>query len=291
MKTLKKLSAISIIIAAVLLISCNEGDVTSGKSELTEASQKAHQQIMRDSLIAIFDKTLCEIESNLRTIREKEDVLILGENNEELSLSEKQKILRDIEIIHSLMEENKRKIHKLNRQLAQTKEEKVNLMEHLAEAEIKVRQYEEKVAVLKDELYYGDMKMAELDKKLFEMELKNQMLRDRMDAYEEKAGKAYYTYGSYKELEASGIVKKEGGFLGIGRTKDLKDNLPEEKFTEIDIRETTHIPLHAKKVQLITDHPADSYEFRTEEDLVASLEIKNPEAFWKVSRYMVLEVR
>ena len=104
--------------------------------------------------------------------------------------------------------------------------------------------------------------------------------------------KAYYALGTSKELREKGVVKKEGGFLGLGKTKSLNDNIDESDFSEIDIRETKTILVNSEKVNLITEHPSGSYEFV--KDTVNNTEvlaINNPDEFYKFSRYIVLEIK
>jgi hypothetical protein len=50
-------------------------------------------------------------------------------------------------------------------------------------------------------------------------------------------------------------------------------------------------PLYAKHAKLLTVHPAGSYEFTKDESKQLTLSIIDAEAFWSVSRYMVILVR
>ena len=104
---------------------------------------------------------------------------------------------------------------------------------------------------------------------------------------------AFFAMGSYKELKNKGILEKEGGFIGIGRNKVLTDTFDNNYFSKVDIREVKRIPVFSKKAEIITDHPTDSYELTETEDekMIAYLEIKKPDDFWKASRYMVIEVK
>jgi len=44
-------------------------------------------------------------------------------------------------------------------------------------------------------------------------------------------------------------------------------------------------------VKLVTEHPAGSYELvRQDEDQIASIAILNPDEFWKISKYAVVEL-
>ena len=92
-------------------------------------------------------------------------------------------------------------------------------------------------------------------------------------------------------MKAKGLLTKEGGFIGLGKTESLTGNFPENSFVQIDITQTTTISFDAKSVKLITEHPTGSFEFMRDPDKrFKSLEIKDPAQFWKVSKYAVVEI-
>ena len=72
----------------------------------------------------------------------------------------------------------------------------------------------------------------------------------------------------------------------------LKDNdFNKDYFTEIDIRKDKEIKLYSKRAQLLTTHPAGSYEMVKDDKEQITLKITNPNQFWSVSRYLVIQVR
>ena len=102
--------------------------------------------------------------------------------------------------------------------------------------------------------------------------------------------KAFYICGTFKELKAKGLLTKEGGFIGLGKTESLTGNFPDNSFIRIDITKTKSIFVNSKGAKLISEHPAGSYEFiRNKDKKIESLEIKDPTLFWKVSKYAVVE--
>ena len=75
------------------------------------------------------------------------------------------------------------------------------------------------------------------------------------------------------------------------RSSELNEAVSSSKLSSIDTRNTERIPLSGKKVELVTEHPAGSYEIVKEQDELAYLKIKDPDAFWRLSHYLVAEVR
>jgi hypothetical protein len=84
-------------------------------------------------------------------------------------------------------------------------------------------------------------------------------------------------------------MKKEGGFLGMGKDKVLEGDLNPESFTKIDITKLNIISINSKEAKLITNHPPDSYKLNKDiKGFVKTLEITNPNRFWKSSKYLVI---
>jgi hypothetical protein len=94
---------------------------------------------------------------------------------------------------------------------------------------------------------------------------------------------AWYVYGTAKELKAQNILKSGD----VMSSTDFNKNY----FTEIDIRVDRVFPLYAKHAKLMTVHPEGSYEFVKDADKQLTLKVLDLDAFWSVSRYMVIQVR
>jgi len=298
MKTMQKITILFCIIITGLVIGCDyyandksealtrEQDVTPDNAEFVATKAQAEEQQK------IFVATLEEIEKNLEEINTREGIILSTDDQAvENTTSEKVRILKHIEAINALMIDNRHKIASLNEQLRRNKFEGTKLTNSLADAQAKVKEYEEQVADLKRQLTESDYRYAEVIKQIDEMALANQSLVKTLDWYDNELNAAYYTEGTYKELKKEGIIDKKGDLLGIGGTKVLNSDLEPTNFTRIDLRETKVIPVNAKKAKLVTGHEKGSYEFVKEGNMIASLNITDPNEFWKSSKYMVLEIK
>jgi hypothetical protein len=104
--------------------------------------------------------------------------------------------------------------------------------------------------------------------------------------------KGFIASGTYKSLKAKGLISKEGGFLGLGKKESLHPDVSDNVFTQVNIRETKSIPVNSKSAKLITEHPSSSYELvRDKDNKIASIDIKDPDQFWKISKYAVVEIK
>ena len=61
-------------------------------------------------------------------------------------------------------------------------------------------------------------------------------------------------------------------------------------FTTADMRKLRDIPFDSKKAKLLTKHPAGTYEMQKDNEGYITLVITNPESFWSLSRYLVVEL-
>ena len=49
--------------------------------------------------------------------------------------------------------------------------------------------------------------------------------------------------------------------------------------------------MYSKRAELLTTHPAGSYQLVKDDKGQLTLKITNPSQFWSVSRYLVIQVR
>lgn len=244
----------------------------------------------RDSVINEWISTFSEIEKNLVMIKEKEKIITISSNDVEFSKDQRDRILEDIKYINSLLELNKKKIASLNAQLKKSGGTIKALQVKITELEASMKLSETEISDLKTTLADKNFKIEQLNAEMTDMQVTIEKKDAEIVNKTAELNKAYYAYGTFKELKAQGIVTKEGGFIGLGKKISLIENFPDSAFTLINITETKTIPVNAKDARLITEHPAGSYEFIRKNNLVESVEIKDPAQFWKISKYAVVEL-
>jgi len=247
----------------------------------------------RDSAINEWVLTFDQIEKDLKTIKEKEKLIAMSSSDVEFSTDKKKQILEDIKYINALLDQNKKKIASLSDQLKKSGSTIKGLQTKIAELEVSIAQSESEISGLKTALAERDFKIEQLNTSMTDLQLAMAQKADTIALQINEMNKAYIASGTYKDLKAKGLVVKEGGFLGLGRKESLIENFPEGTFAQIDRTETKTIQVNSKKVKFVTEHPIGSYEFvhdGTKSDQIAYIEIKNPEEFWKISKYAVVEV-
>lgn len=246
----------------------------------------------RDSTINDWVVTFDQIEKDLQLIKEKEKIITLNASDREFSKDRKQQILEDIKYINTLLDQNKKKIASLNDQLKKSGSKIKGLQNKITELEVAMKQSEIEITDLKTALTEKNFKIEQLNSRVNDMQVAIEQKDQTISTQTAEINKAYIAAGTFKTLKAKGLVTKEGGFLGLGKNKSLKENFPDSLFSQIDITVTKTIPVNSKSVKLLTEHPAGSYEMVHEnKDKIAYIEITDPNQFWKISKYAVVEIR
>ncbi|MEO9531447.1 MAG: hypothetical protein ABJG68_14180 [Crocinitomicaceae bacterium] len=286
---MKRFTAIALF--STLLFSCNQGETTtdsaSGESE-EMARLKSEMREMEDQLAA-KDSTLNEtimlfneIEQNLAMINLKEDEIRFRSTDIELEEDGKQWILQEIQNINYLREANTKKVGELNKALKDKNLQITELQSMITNLMDKIQVQEEEIEMLRVELADLDREYVEL---LEEYQEQTQLTAETI----KELNKGFYAYGSVEELEQNGVIVREGGFIGIGKKTNLKDDFNEDYFTQIDITRTKSLEVTGKKVTFVTDHPSSAYEMTTNGQK-HSIKINDAKSFWKVSKYLVIIV-
>jgi uncharacterized protein (DUF3084 family) len=288
------------IIALLLLIIAgfvvNSMYTNEQKKHLAVVENQKHSftQLLtsRDSVINEWMLTFDQIEKDLNTVKEKENIITMKSEDKEFSKDKKQQILKDIEYVNTLLDQNKKKIASLTAQLNKSGGTIKGLQVRIAELETSMKERETEIADLKTNLTQKDFQIGQLNTKMSEQEVAIAQKDEKITTQTAEMNKGFIASGTYKTLKAKGLINKEGGFLGIGRKEAMLQGFSQSLFTQVNITETKSIPVNSKNAKLITYHPASSYELvRDKDNKIASIDIKNPDEFWKVSKYAVVEIK
>lgn len=285
-----------LLISIVFLTGCNQEELRHAEQQNAELRiQLSNTESTINELMNAFG----EVENNLSEIKMREGLINMEATDSELNNNKREKIMHDIQSINTLMEENRKKISDLKKQLEKSGLKVSNMDKKLQLLLAQLNEKEKDIELLKENLTAKDFHIASLNTTLDTLSTKvseqnSQLLAQasELENLDKQLFTTYFTEGTYQELKEKGVVANDGWTPWDGRKLELNENLSKNLFTEIDKRETTSIPVNAKKANLVSVHPDGSYEFqKNDEGLIASLEIKNPNEFWKISDYLVLEVK
>lgn len=281
---MKKLLLVLFIVP--LFFACKEDGpvVDPVKDSLTDETQRlgginADQAMALDS----FFRAMNDIQSNLDEIREKEKMIAKDTSSGDVG-SRKDKITSDIQAIYDLMVLNKQRLASAKKSLKDANLQIASMQLTIDNLNATLIQREGEITSLKDELEKKNLELSNLS-------MNYQELQQDADAKQEMLNTAYYAYGTDKELQTQGIITKEGGLIGIGKTQKLSENLNTEYFTKVDITRVSEVQLSSKSAKVLSTHPAGSYKIEGEDGRADKLVITDADKFWSVSKYLVIVVK
>lgn len=274
--------------AAALLASC------TGTRQKQDALQVQNDSLMlelsnRDAELDEIMGAFNEIQEGFREINEAENRVDLQGNAME-SKSSAEKIKEDIRFISQKLQANRARIAELEKQLQNSKSQSAQLRKAIQNLTAELESKQKQIETLQAELASKNIRIAELDeavadlnKNVDELTAENVAKTETVAAQDKALNTAWYVFGTKSELKDQKILK---------RGDVLKDNeFNKDYFTEIDIRQDKEIKLYSKRAELLTTHPEGSYELVKDDKGQLTLKITNPNQFWSVSRYLVIQVR
>ena len=285
---MKKLTVL--FVCAAFLASCDA--FKGGSKDLKAENDSLLMELtQRNAELEDMMGTFNEIQEGFRKINDAESRVDLqrgkiGEN----SGSAKQRIASDIEFITKQMEENKAQIEKLQTQLKNSKYNSAQMKKAVASLTAELNAKQQRIEELQNELASKNIRIQELDTAVSNLSAEKETLAAENEAKAKTAveqdkslNAAWFVFGTRSELKAQKILQSGDVLKNADFNKDY--------FTQIDIRTTKEIKLYSKRAELLTTHPAGSYELVKDDKGQLALKITNQKDFWSISRYLVIQVK
>ena len=238
MKTLK-LALIAVILSASSLFttSCggsDEKDANPLADSLSGVNGELNGQLSeKEKALQEFVTSFNEIQDNLTAIKEKENIVAKHSQSGDVK-SKEESIKEDIQAIYDLLAKNKNRIGSLTKKLKDSKSKIAGLEQMIATLEAQVEAKDGEIATLRAELESKNIELSNIQMNLENVEAES-------SSKTEKLNSAYYAFGTSKELKEKGVITKEGGFIGLGKSTKLKADFNKDYFTKIDISNTSSI--------------------------------------------------
>jgi len=251
----------------------------------------------KDSNISEFVATFNDIEANLDSIKKAELVIDKNAKAGEVKGSRKEQIKSDIKYIYDLQQKNRKmvaelsaKLSKSGRHAAQLQKMIDNLNASIAEKDVQIAQMTDELGKLNIQVKDLNVKVTDLNTNVDNLSADNAKKQADIDAKTAALNTAYYVIGTNRELKDKKIITGEGGFIGIGRTKDIMADLNMNDFIKVDVTVVNEIPIMKKKINIITSHPSGSYRLEGDKT-VDKLVIVDAKAFWSLSKVLVISAK
>ena len=287
---MKKILLFSVCVA--LLSSCGN----MGKNDAMKGQNDSLSQVLaqRDAELNGIMEAFNEIQDGFRMINEAENRVDLEAGVVE-GRSNVQKIKDDICFIMEKLDANRKRIADLENQLKNSRYASSQLKKTIENLNKELLAKTQQIETLQAELASKNIRIAELDDAIVgltqhvnDLVAENKAKSATVATQDKALNAAWFVFGTNSELKEQKIVSKK--FLQKKKVLE-SDDFNKEYFTQIDIRTDKQIMLYSPEAELLTSHPVGSYEFQKNEKGQLALLITNPNKFWSVSRYLVIEVK
>ena len=288
---MKKLLLLSV--CAIALSSC--GEMKKNNEALKAQNDSLNVALAeRDAELEGIMEAFNEVQEGFRLINEAENRVDLQAGKLE-GVSAAQKIREDIRFISEKLQSNRTRIAELEEQLKNSKYASAQLKKTIANFKEELEAKSQQIETLQAELASKNIRIAELDdavagltQNVADLVAENKV-KDAMVATQDKAlNTGWFVFGTSSELKEQKIISKKL----LQKTKVLEnEDFNKDYFTQIDIRTDKEIKLYSKDAKLLTAHPEGTYELVNDDKEQLTLKITNPNNFWSISRYLVIEVK
>lgn len=281
-----------LLVGVALLSSC--GEMQRNKSLKAENDSLNLALAERDAELEGIMEAFNEVQEGFRLINEAENRVDLNNSSRE-GATAAQKIREDIHFITEKLQDNRNRIAELEELLKNSKYASSQLKKAITNLKEELAAKTQQIETLQIELASKNIRIAELDdavaglnQNVADLTAENKA-KEAMVASQDKAlNVAWFVFGTSSELKDQKIISKK--FLQ--KTKVLEDDdFNKDYFTQIDIRTDKEIKLYSKEAKLLTAHPEGTYELKKDAKGQLTLVITNPNKFWSISRYLVIEVK
>ena len=144
----------------------------------------------------------------------------------------------------------------------------------------------DKLAKLNFDVEQLNTQVAQLDSSLQAEQEASAEKSEIISAQDLALNTVYYVIGTKKELMNRNVISREGLFKGL----KIGDSFDREYFTKVDMRSVDEIPINTKSIRLLSTHPSGSYELVKNGANISKIAIKDANAFWERSKFLVIMV-
>lgn len=277
--------------AALPFTSCGDKE----KLEKTEAAntllsdQLQTTLATQDSLFALIN----DITDGMTQIKEIERIVVSSSTLNAETPSRKNQLRHDMAALQEALKQRRERLEELESRLSQLSGQNSNMLTTIANLKAQIAEQQTEITTLNNQLAEAGMKITELGSQVDSLNTLVSEVSENLDQAENVATQmanelntCYYVLGTKKELKDNKII--ETGFLR--KTKILPEDFNTSYFTKADKRTLSDIPTHAKKAQVMTNQPSDSYTIITDGSGQKIIRIANPDNFWSVSNFLVIKV-
>jgi len=280
---------ILLFVACVLgLSACN---LTGEKQDAMQQERDSLQRIINEKDMELDDilGTFNEVQEGIRKINEAEGRVTIAEGSPE-SASTKELIRENLEFIQNAMQHNRELIAQLQEKLKNSSIKATKMQKTIESLQAQIETQAARIQELEASLAEKDAlievqgnAIAGLSNDVASLTEENRSKTEKVQQQDKELNTAWFVFGTKDELKEQKILTK-GDVLKSG-------DFNKDYFTKIDIRYDKDLKFYSKSAQLLSTHPAGSYQLAKDKQGQYELHITDPQKFWSVSKYLVVQVK
>lgn len=291
------------LVAAVVAVGACEGNRADTMKQLAEVQQISAQ---KDSLLKDVTATsafLADLSNEVSTVRnlksgkaavnasDLENNLTPGQQRARL-LDQVREITQRVKLAENRLAVSRRKVTELTGTDAEKSKRLAEFDSTIASFRQIMDNQKTQIAALTEQVESLTAENTQLKADNVQLVSRTTSLTSERDSLTTRQNTVYYVVAPQKTLMAQHVVEKVGGFLGFGKTPVAARDLDRNQFVPVDKTQVLEIPLPdpGKEYRIITrqdvaalETPPDSHgRFK------GTLRIRDPEAFWAASKYLIV---
>lgn len=292
---MKKIPALIVICLTIVSAfsscrrSATQQETSAADSLNTELSDSlATAMAEKDSLMALMS----DISDGMNQIKQMENFMSSKDLNSETP-DKKVQLRNDMVLIQRSIEQHKKRLEELEKRLSRSTNYSDAMKKTIANLKSQIEEQQNTIANLTSQLAAAHIEIKNLNTRVDSLNTVNTTVsREKKQAQEESVrlnnelNVCYYVVGSKKELKKNKIIQT--GFLR--KTKIMEGDFERSYFTKADKRTLSLIALHSKKAEVLSKHPAGSYQIVEDANGLKSLKITDSSRFWELSNFLIVKV-
>jgi chromosome segregation ATPase len=254
---------------------------------LINAKHKLQEEV--DGYFSAMD----QIEQNIEKIKSTENTISIQPVDQEFDNDTRSKINEDLTYLNEMLQSNKAELARLKAKLKKSAFKSAEIERTLTRLTKALEEENSKVIQLQAELSKKDSLIVqlsstvdELGKNVENLSTENKTKEVKIKEQDDVIHTAWYVFGTRSELKEQKIITSDGLF---SQQQVLQRDFNKNYFVRIDARNTKSIPLYSSRAKILTNHPKSSYTLEKENGNFVLI-IVDPNEFWSVSKYLVIEV-
>jgi len=269
----------------VLATACNGG--SNPTKEQLDSLQTAYDQ--RNADYNELNEFLSVIATGLDSIALQEGQILTPGESPALN---REQIKKNLDAYKQTLDTQRQRIDELEKKLKTGNANSAQMKTIIASLKQQLAQKDEEIAQLRKQVDDQNVDINSLKENVENLRQHNEMQAGLIVSQQEtilsqdaSLNTAYIKIATKKDLKEAGLLT--GGFLK--KTKVDFTKIDKSLFRAVDIREIEKIDIPAEKAKVMTPQPENSYRI----DKIGKnnvLSIVNPEKFWGVSNFVIIEI-